>query len=36
VQVKVVVPKSLDDDDKATVEKLAKKHPINPRADVTW
>jgi curved DNA-binding protein len=36
VQVKVVVPKGLDDDDKATVEKLAKKHPINPRADVTW
>ena len=36
VQVKVVVPKELDDDDKAAVAKLAEKHPVNARADVGW
>lgn len=34
--VKVVMPKNLDDEDKAAVEKMAAKHPINARADVGW
>jgi DnaJ-class molecular chaperone len=36
VVVKIVVPKGLDADDKAVVQKLAEKHPVNPRADVRW
>src|SRR5262249_379895 len=36
VQVKVVVPKGLDDEDKSIAEKLAKKHPINARTDLPW
>src|SRR5439155_8973310 len=31
--VKVIVPKTLDEEDKALVEKLASKHPVNARAD---
>lgn len=36
VVVKVIVPKHLDDEDKAVIEKLAKKHPVNPRAELGW
>jgi len=36
VVIKVVVPKNLDDEDKAALDKLAKKHPINARADSQW
>jgi DnaJ-class molecular chaperone len=36
VITKVIVPKNLDDADKATIEQLQKKHPINARADVPW
>ncbi len=36
VIVKIVLPKGLDDEDKAAIEKLAAKHPINARADVGW
>jgi DnaJ-class molecular chaperone len=36
VIVKVMVPKGLDDEDKAELEKIAKKHPIDARADVGW
>jgi DnaJ-class molecular chaperone len=36
VFVKVIVPKTLDDDDRKTIEKLAEKHPLNPRSDVGW
>ncbi|HTL31165.1 MAG TPA: DnaJ C-terminal domain-containing protein [Tepidisphaeraceae bacterium] len=36
VVVKVVLPKVLDDEDKKTIDQLAKKHPINPRADMHW
>ena len=36
VEVRVVVPKGLDDTDKAEIEKLAAKYPVNARADVGW
>jgi len=36
VVLKIIVPKSLDDEDKATIKKLQEKHPINPRADLSW
>ena len=36
VVIKIVVPKTLDEDDKTVVENLAKKHPLNPRADIGW
>jgi len=36
VVVKVMVPKGLDEEDKAAVETIAKKHPIDARADVGW
>lgn len=36
VVVKVIVPKGLDESDKEAIEKIAKKHPINARADVGW
>jgi DnaJ-class molecular chaperone len=36
VVVKVVVPRDLDDEDKALVAKLQAKHPIDARADVKW
>jgi curved DNA-binding protein len=36
VVIKVVVPRNLDADDKQQVEKLAKKYPIDARADVPW
>ena len=36
VQVRVVVPKHLDATDRAEIEKLAKKHPLDARADVKW
>jgi curved DNA-binding protein len=34
--IKIIVPKGLDDADKELVEKLAKKHPVDARADVPW
>ena len=34
--MKVIVPKRLDDDDKAAIQKLAAKHPVDARADVPW
>jgi DnaJ-class molecular chaperone len=36
VITKVVAPKSLDDDDKATVDKLQRKHPLTPRTGPPW
>ena len=36
VQVRIAVPKELDADDRAAVEALAVKHPLNARADVPW
>ena len=36
VVIKVMVPKTLDDADKVAIEAIAKKHPMNPRADVGW
>jgi curved DNA-binding protein len=36
VLMKVIVPKNLDDEDRKSIEKLAAKHPLNPRADVGW
>lgn len=36
VVVRIIVPKNLDDDDKAAIEQIARKHPINARADVGW
>jgi len=34
--IRVVVPKDLDEEDKASMRKLAEKRPINARADVKW
>ena len=36
VVTKILVPKNLDEQDRAAIEQLAKKHPINARADVRW
>ena len=36
VQVRVVVPKDLDADDRSAVEAMAAKHPLNARADLPW
>ena len=36
VQVRIAVPKDLDADDRAAVEAMAAKHPLNARADVAW
>jgi DnaJ-class molecular chaperone len=36
VVTKIIVPKELDDEDKAAVQKLQGKHPIDARADVKW
>lgn len=36
VVIKVVVPRDLDDEDRKLIEKLAAKHPLNPRADLRW
>src|SRR5688500_13346226 len=36
VVTKVIVPKELDDEDKAAVQKIVSKHPIDARADVKW
>ena len=33
---KIIVPKNLDEDDKKLVDQLAKKHPIDARADIKW
>jgi DnaJ-class molecular chaperone len=34
--IKVLVPKTVDAEDKAALEKLQKKHPIDARKDVNW
>jgi DnaJ-class molecular chaperone len=36
VVMKVILPKQLDDEDRKSIERLAQKHPLNPRADVGW
>ncbi|HRK30811.1 MAG TPA: J domain-containing protein, partial [Tepidisphaeraceae bacterium] len=36
VVMKVVVPKELDDEDRAAIERLQEKRPLNPRADLNW
>lgn len=36
VVVKVIVPKNLDDEDRALVQKLQAKHPIDARAEAPW
>ena len=36
VQVRVAVPKDLDDADRAAIEAIAVKHPLNARADLPW
>jgi DnaJ-class molecular chaperone len=33
---RISVPKDLDDDDRRAIETLARKHPVNARADVKW
>jgi curved DNA-binding protein len=34
--VKVIVPRAIDEEDKAVLQKLAAKHPIEARKDVNW
>jgi DnaJ-class molecular chaperone len=36
VIVRVIVPKTLDDEDKELVRKLERKHPIDARKDMRW
>ncbi len=36
VVTKVIVPKQLGDEEKAVVEALAGKHPVNARENVKW
>jgi DnaJ-class molecular chaperone len=36
VVMKVIVPKDLDDDDRAAIEQLKEKRPLNARSDLTW
>jgi curved DNA-binding protein len=36
VEIRVAVPKGLDAEDRAMIEKLATKYPVNARADVPW
>lgn len=36
VVVKVVIPKTLTDEDRKLIEKLAARHPVSPREDVKW
>jgi DnaJ-class molecular chaperone len=36
VIAKVIVPKNLDEEDRKMMERLANKHPLNPRADAGW
>ena len=33
---KIIVPKDLDDEDRAMLKKLEEKRPINARADMRW
>lgn len=33
---RIVIPKDLDDEDRRMIEAIAKKHPMNPRADAGW
>ena len=34
--IRIVMPKNLDDEDRRRIDELAKKHPIQARADVPW
>jgi DnaJ-class molecular chaperone len=36
VLLKVVIPKHFDDGDRKSLEEMAKKYPLNPRADLGW
>jgi DnaJ-class molecular chaperone len=36
VVTKIIVPKDLDDEDRKAIDRMAAKHPMNPRADVGW
>ena len=36
VQVKVVVPKSIDEESKQIVEQFSRRNPMNPRAELGW
>ena len=36
VLLKIIVPKHLDGEDRTAIENIAKKHPLNPRADAPW
>ena len=33
---RIIVPKRIEDGDRATIEELSKKSPLNPRADLRW
>ena len=36
VVTRIIVPKALDDDDRKAIEGIARKHPLDARADVPW
>ena len=36
VIIRIIIPKQLDDEDRKMIDEIAKKHPLNPRADLGW
>ena len=36
VEIRVAVPKGLEPDDRAMIENLSVKYPVNARADLNW
>ena len=36
VVIRIIVPRDFDGDDRAAIEALARRHPVNARADVRW
>jgi len=36
VVTKIILPKPLDEEDRKSIERIAQKHPMNPRADAGW
>ncbi len=36
IVVKVIIPRDLDDQDRAAIEEMSRKHPLDARKDVVW
>ncbi len=35
-EIQIVLPKKFNDDDRALIEQLRQRHPLDPRADLKW